>query len=119
MFNNIGGKIKGLAKFVCWVGIIMCIISGIVIISQGNQLKHISYSDSVNGSSMIVTGVLLIIAGSIGSWLGSLVLYGFGELIERAVSIDNKLGKNASRSNKSDKQQEYEVKIFWEEKSLK
>lgn len=80
--------------------------TGIVFIVQGNQMKGYSYSNDVNGTSMVVTGVLLLIAGSIGSWLGSLILYGFGELIERAISIDSKLGKNASRSNKSGKQQE-------------
>ena len=29
MFENIGGKIKGLAKVVCWIGIILSVITGI------------------------------------------------------------------------------------------
>ena len=36
------------------------------------------------------------------SWLSSLTTYGFGELIERAVSIDNKLGSNGAYGSNSD-----------------
>ena len=32
MFNNIGGKIKALAKVMCWIGIVMTVLSGIVTI---------------------------------------------------------------------------------------
>ena len=36
--------------------------------------------------------MFITLAGIVVSWLGSLVLYGFGELVDRAISIDNKLG---------------------------
>lgn len=94
MFDNIGGKIKGLAKFICWLGIIACVIGGIVMIVQGNELSRYSYRYEQTGSGMIAGGVALAIIGSIFSWLSSLALYGFGELIDRAISIDNKLGRN-------------------------
>ena len=35
--------------------------------------------------------MLVIILGVLGSWLGSLTMYGFGELVERAMNIDDKL----------------------------
>jgi hypothetical protein len=70
MFDNIGGKIKTLAKIICWLGIIISVISGMVLI----------------GISGLVS-VLTIIAGSLTSWIGSFSLYGFGELIEKTTEI--------------------------------
>ena len=70
MFDDIGGKIKTVAKVVCWVGIIMSVITGIVLISTANTV-----------------GILTIIVGSLGSWIGSFTLYGFGELIEKTTEI--------------------------------
>ena len=84
MFDNIGGKIKGLAKFICWVGIIASVVLGIVIISGANigSGRHM-YTDS----STIIVGVITIVAGSILSWVGSFVLYGFGELVENSSEL--------------------------------
>lgn len=90
MFDNIGGKIKGLAKFVCWAGIIICIIAGLVMIVQGNELNSHSYSSQA-GSAMMTSGAVVMLLGSVFSWLGSLALYGFGELIEKTVSNNEKL----------------------------
>ena len=70
MYNNIGKKIMGLAKFVAWIGIIGSIISGIFIISAGSQI-----------------GFLTIVLGSLVAWVGSFVLYGFGQLIDDTSSI--------------------------------
>lgn len=75
MFSNIGGKIRTLAKAICWLGIITAVIAGIVQLAAGATL----------------TGLLTMIFGAIGSWLGSFILYGFGELVARVVSIDNKI----------------------------
>ena len=77
MFNNIGGKIKGLAQFIAWVGIILSFISGIDVIS--------SYSNFVGG-------LLVIVIGSILSWIGSFVLYGFGQLIENSDDMAEMIG---------------------------
>lgn len=74
MFDNIGTKIKSLAKIVCWVGIIITVIAGIVMLASGNDI-----------SSPI--GLVLIVAGPIGSWISSFFVYGFGELIEKTTEI--------------------------------
>lgn len=74
MFDNIGTKIKSLAKIVCWVGIIITVIAGIVMLASGDDI-----------SSPI--GLVLIVAGPIGSWISSFFVYGFGELIEKASEI--------------------------------
>jgi hypothetical protein len=78
MYNNIGKKIKGLAVFFAWLGMIGSIIYGIIITIQG-----VNYgSDAMAG-----LGLLLMVAGSVISWLSSWVLYGFGELIENTAKI--------------------------------
>lgn len=70
MYTNVGKKIKRLARVVAVIGIVISVISGI---------------------SMIYTSFLsaLIIAaiGSLFSWLSTLVLYGFGELIENVSDV--------------------------------
>jgi len=63
MFDNIGGKIKTLAKVVCWIGIIVSVILGLL-------------------SRNAITALLFIGIGSLGSWIGSFMTYGFGQLIE-------------------------------------
>ena len=82
MFENIGGKIKGMAKFFCWAGIILSVIIGIIYLSNSNRYQDLT-----------TQGIVILIVGPICSWLGSLMTYGFGELIERAKSIDEKLSK--------------------------
>lgn len=68
MFNNIGGKIKGLAAFICWVGIIASILGGIVLMLAGDEM-------------FILIGIAVAIVGSLASWIGSFVMYGYGQLI--------------------------------------
>ena len=79
MFNNIGGKIKGLAKFVCWMGILSSIFVSFPMMAS---------KDSPSG---LFIGLIVLIGGCLLSWIGSFFTYGFGELISRAASIDDKL----------------------------
>ena len=83
MFDNIGGKIKGLASFLTWIGIIASVITGIIFIA-----------DDAGGM-----GFLLIILGPLASWLSSLLLYGFGELIENTSIIAQNTSKKKSGAN--------------------
>lgn len=78
MFNNIGGKIKGVASVICWVGIICSVIIG------GSML--------LNKYSALV-GVVVIIVGALLSWVSSFLLYGIGELIAAVMSIDYKMDR--------------------------
>lgn len=82
MFNNIGSKIKGLASVICFGGIILCIIIGIVVAALDEDL--------------ILAGFAIMILGALLSWVSSFVLYGFGELIENSAIIAGKetLNKN-------------------------
>ena len=89
MWSNIGHKIKTLAKVICWIGIVLSVIAGIAVIAGGNTVR--SYGYTYNTGSTTLTGILVIVLGALGSWLGSLTMYGFGELVERAMNIDDKL----------------------------
>ncbi|MBR6806863.1 MAG: SHOCT domain-containing protein [Clostridia bacterium] len=83
MYNNIGGKIKGLAVFLAWVGIILSILSGIGILSTTSKVGYYSDSDLISGAGSLV-GLITIVVGCLLSWVGSLVLYGFGQLVENS-----------------------------------
>ncbi|OLA93426.1 MAG: hypothetical protein BHW64_06815 [Candidatus Melainabacteria bacterium LEY3_CP_29_8] len=76
MYNNIGNKIKYLAKTAFIVGAIISVIIGILLITAG-----------LNG---IITpvGVLILFVGPFISWLSSWLLYGFGELIDKISLIE-------------------------------
>ena len=74
MFNNIGGKIKTLAKVLTVIGMILSIIWGIV---------ETEFS--------VETGFAIIALGCLFSWVGSFLLYGFGELIDNTKEIANNM----------------------------
>lgn len=82
MYSNIGGKIKTVAVLGCIIGIIASLIVGILMISQSSY-----YNPTV------VSGVIVIIAGSLVSWIGSFCLFGFGELIEKTDENNEILSK--------------------------
>lgn len=85
MFGNIGGKIKGLAKVLCWIGIISSVIAAIVML--------FSAMDAWRGSEKTMFTILffvILIVGPILSWLSSIALYAFGELVEDIHAIRKK-----------------------------
>lgn len=94
MFKNIGGKIKGLAKVICYVGIAISVIAGIFMIGLG--------SSSYNGDTMIVMGCVVMIVGSLVSWIDSFFAYGFGELIENTTVIAELAAKADAEKNKAE-----------------
>ena len=70
MFENIGGKIKTLAKVFCALGIVVSVISGVLLFSYD-----------------FFIGLITLVLGSVGAWISSFCLYGFGELIEKVTDI--------------------------------
>ena len=87
MFNNIGGKIKTLASVITWLGIGLSVIIGIVLMVMAEEL--------------ILIGLIVAILGSIFSWIGSFLIYGFGELIENSSIIAKKANMSFSEINGS------------------
>ena len=75
MFDNIGGKIKTLAKAQFGIGVVAFCIAGISVMSVGNVLLCI----------------LTIGLGLLGSWIGSFFTYGLGELIETTKELNQNM----------------------------
>lgn len=75
MFNYIKERIKQAAEILLIIGIITSFIIGIYIISQ----------------ELFIVGFVTIIVGIVLSWITSLVLYGFGELIQNSDIIAKRL----------------------------
>lgn len=71
MFDNIGGKIKGLAKVLFWLEAIAAVIVGIVLVEDTDGLS-----------------LLFAIAGVLVAWISAWFLYGFGEIIDKLCDIE-------------------------------
>ena len=83
IYKNVGAKIKGLANFVAWIGIICSVIAGIFVMCLDED--------------MILAGFLIIALGAFISWLSNILLYGYGQMIDNSdklVEIGNKLLSN-------------------------
>lgn len=82
MFTNIGGKIKTVAKVICWLGMILCVVLGIIVLVIADELP----ADLEDACYPF--GVIIILVGPVFSYIGSLKLYGIGELIEKVTEIE-------------------------------
>lgn len=78
MFNDIGFKIKLLAKTICMIGIVASILYGVYLIKDGQ----------------ILGAVINAFLGCILSWVSCFCLYGFGHLIENTDLIVKRLNNN-------------------------
>ncbi|MBN1777497.1 MAG: hypothetical protein JW811_05185 [Clostridiales bacterium] len=95
MLNGAGKKIILWSKILLFAGIALSVVIGFVIIWRGTLLHplritvyHTSYlykAGVLDGSRFIVAGILVMIFGSLASWLTALLLRAFGDL-----SIDTK-----------------------------
>lgn len=87
MFDNIGGKIKGLAAVCTGLGMAASVIGGIIMMTISE--------------SMVLLGFLVIVIGCLGSWISSLCLYGFGEMIDKICKIEEKLQESQYAASNS------------------
>lgn len=71
MFDNIGGKIKGLAKVIFWLEAIAAVIVGLVLVEDTEGLS-----------------LFFAIAGVLAAWISAWFLYGFGEIIDKLCDIE-------------------------------
>jgi hypothetical protein len=76
-FQNIGGKIKTLAVVATIIGISLSVILGFVLMDTS-----------------VGTGMLVLVGGSLFSWISAFFMYGFGELIEKTTEIANNTKKD-------------------------
>ncbi len=78
MFQNIGRKIKMLARVLCGVGIVSSAVAGVVLLGVALDQEE---------PILAIIGGIVLGAGILFSWLGSFFLYGFGELIDCASEL--------------------------------
>ncbi len=93
MFENIGEKIKSLAKICTYIGIAIFMMLEIVAIAL---IKNIFIG-------LIITGVGFFI-----SWISSFLLYGFGEIISQSQIIANNTIKQNINQNEKNKNTNHE-----------
>ena len=74
MFNDISAKIKASAQVLIWLGILASFVQGTVILA----------------STESYTGVVVMVVGSVSSWILSFCMYGFGQLIENTEILINR-----------------------------
>lgn len=84
MFDHIGAKIKALAKTVCWIGIGLSAVVGIFMLVVGISVG------GANGTASAVGGILTIVVGALASWIGSFLVYGFGEIVDKTGKLADK-----------------------------
>lgn len=89
MYDNIGGKIKRLAKATFFVEAIAAVITGIALMASGEERAAIGF----------LVAMLGLIVALVSSWL----LYGFGELIDKTCAIERNTrggqGKSEAQEN--------------------
>ena len=73
-YNNIGGKVKGLAKWTFIIGAVWAVITGARLLSDEDLMLY---------------GLLVLICGPIVAWVSSWILYAFGELVEKTCDNAN------------------------------
>ncbi len=87
MFANSGNQIKCLANVLFWIlGSVFTLfaIIGVIVLA----LSDASVSIVVAGISLIILTIILVwISLWISLWIFSLLLYGFGELIENTAQL--------------------------------
>lgn len=93
MFDNIGSKVKTMAKVFCGIGIGSSIILGIVSIFTSN----------------FFVGLLIAALGSFVSWISTLALYAIGEASENTNIILRKIKKIETNQTNQIKTTESEI----------
>ena len=82
-FENIGKKIKSLAVFITWVGIIASFIGGMIVavmIAIG-ELGMDDVGVLLRIAIALIVCILIFFAGWLFSWVSTFILYGFGQLV--------------------------------------
>ena len=92
MYDNIGKKIKGLAKVSFCIIAMLTAIAGLTFILID---KHFIY-----------IGLPLMLGGPFAAWISSWTLYGFGELIDKTCDIATYVGDINKQNGKNNKKKE-------------
>lgn len=95
MFDNIGSKVKGQAVALCWCGIILSVIAEFAM-----WIAELGF----------FWGLLVIVFGSLLSWLNSQFYYAIGEAAEKATLAADRIEKIAKELSKEKPEKNEEPK---------
>lgn len=87
MFDNIGSKIKTLAKILCVVEFILCLLAAFFLFQLSSKFGSA-------GGSLRLYGFVVLIFGPLIFWVGNFILYGFGELVDNSAIIARQTANN-------------------------
>ena len=83
MFKNPGRKLKGLAKVIFVLSLLVYIVIGIAIMAG----MPIGDNAPVSGATAIIAGVAVIAVGFLVSWLSSIFTYAAGAAVDDLQTI--------------------------------
>ena len=107
MFENPGKKLKSFASILFCISAIGCVIGGVSVINSGSTRY---------GNPLVGIGLVLIVGGVIVSYVMSLFIYGFGELISNSAKSDAEKEKEIQENIR--KRAEAEAKLLQVEQEL-
>jgi len=83
MFKNPGEKLKGIAKVIFWILLVIYILAGVAVMMG----MSVGESNSLEGPAAIVAGALIIVVGFLLSWLSSIAIYAVGSAVDDIQTI--------------------------------
>lgn len=86
MWENIGNKIKSLVKIIWFIGIIGAIITCISLA----YLSDAIFNDAAPG---IIIGLIIAVISIFLTWIGSWLVYGYGQIIHNTDIIAGNIAK--------------------------
>ena len=104
MFKEIGKKIKGLAKILFVLGIIISVICGIASCTGIVGTVTIASGADAPEPAALIIGIIafliVLLVGILISYLSVLFTYAFGELVDKVDEIEKKIGTNKNVEEK-------------------
>ena len=95
LFDHIGRKIKNLAVVIFVLAAFSSILAGFVfllgMIVNLRSMELYALPLFIYLAMSLLVAILIIIIGLVFSWVSVFFIYGFGELIERASNLDDRL----------------------------
>ena len=86
LFEGAGSRLKNVAKVLFVIGIIATIVLFIVFGWKRSTIVSVGSGHKETVSEFQITGLYILIGGIVGTYINSLLIYGFGEMIEEISS---------------------------------
>ena len=86
-FANVGDKLCKIAKIVFWIGAIASVIAGLIFAIKSFEWIRWSFGMFLGQFIVSILGAAL---GVLASWLSSLGLYAFGDLVRRVQAMEER-----------------------------